>query len=171
MRSRYRRIFANSILLFLSLIFSLAVAELFARAFFEERQSAHQELLIEYDPYLGWRKIPNTIGTFATDEYQTTEKINSKGIRGPEYGYTKHPNEFRILVLGDSFAEGYTVDFQDLFSEVLKRQLNDRQDRYFEVTNTGTAGYSTDQELILFQREGRKYNPDLTIILFYYPNA
>ncbi len=169
LQSRYRRIYVNSILLFLSLIASLAVAELLARAFFEERANRkHQELFIEHDPHLGWRKIPNTIGVFATDEYQTTEKINSKGIRGPEYEYTKRPNEFRIFVLGDSFAEGYTVDFEDLFSEVLKRQLNNRQDRYFESINTGTGGYSTDQEFIVFQREGRKYNPNLTILLFYY---
>jgi lysophospholipase L1-like esterase len=168
MRIRFRRFLVNLSLVFLSLTASLAVAELMARVFVEERQSNHQRMFVEYDPELGWRKIPNKVGTFTSREYQTTEKINSKGIRGPEYAYAKRPDEFRILVLGDSFAEGYTVEFNDLFSEILKRRLNEGRDRFFEVINTGTAGYSTDQELILFQRDGRKYRPDLTILLFYY---
>lgn len=38
--------------------------------------------------------------------------MNSKGIRGPEYPYEKPPEEFRILFLGDSYAEGYAVEFE-----------------------------------------------------------
>jgi lysophospholipase L1-like esterase len=92
--------------------------------------------------------------------------MNSKGIRGPEYTYEKPPQEFRIVVLGDSYAEGYTVEFEDLFSEVLKRRLNRDQRRPVQVINGGTGGYSTDQQLLWFRTEGIKYSPDLTILLF-----
>jgi hypothetical protein len=36
------------------------------------------------------------------------------------------------------------------------------------VINAGVAAYSTDQELLFFRQEGKKYNPDLTIVMFYY---
>ncbi len=80
----------------------------------------------------------------------------------------RKPNgEYRIFLLGDSFAEGYTVNFEDLCSQVLKRELNGRGDRHYEVINGGTAGYSTDQELLLFEHRGIEYEPDLTVLLFY----
>ena len=69
-------------------------------------------------------------------------------------------------MLGDSHAEGYSVDFQDLFSEALKRRLNKNGEKRYEVINAGTSAYSTDQELLFFQNEGKKYQPDLTILVF-----
>lgn len=161
---------ANLLLFFAALLFSLLVSELFIRVFYLSPAPApeHHQLFMEHDPLLGWRQIPNNTGKHITSEYAISEGMNSRGIRGPEYLLEKRRDEYRILVLGDSFAEGYTVEFHELFSEVLKHQLNEqKRDRYYEVINTGTGGYSTDQELLLFKNEGKKYTPDLTIVLFY----
>lgn len=92
--------------------------------------------------------------------------MNSTGIRGPEYAYEKGAHEYRIVILGDSFAEGYTVEFENLFSEVLKRRLNRDHGRSIQVINAGTGGYSTDQEWLWFMTEGVKYKPNLTVLLF-----
>ncbi len=35
------------------------------------------------------------------------------------------------------------------------------------VVNLGVGGYSNDQELLLFQREGKKYDPDVVVLLVY----
>jgi hypothetical protein len=123
-------------------------------------------LFTEYDPLLGWRKIPNFHGTHVQDEYTIIERFNSKGLRGPEYSYKKPDGEFRILILGDSFAEGYTVEFEELCSELLKKKLNTELDKRIEVINAGTGGYGTDQELLFFRTEGVKYEPDLVIVLY-----
>ncbi|MCI0613063.1 SGNH/GDSL hydrolase family protein, partial [bacterium] len=136
------------------------------KAPWQVKQSSHHKLFCEYDSLLGWRKVPNKIGRHLTDEYEVLESFNSKGIRGPEYYYEKNGDEYRILILGDSFAEGYTVEFDDLFSEVLKRELNNERNQYYEVINCGTGGYSTDQDLLFLQSEGKKYGPDLIILLF-----
>ncbi len=125
------------------------------------------KLFTEFDPMLGWRKIPNFRGKHVQDEYTIFEHINSKGLRGPEFPYEKPEDKYRILVLGDSFAEGYTVEFADLFSEVLREKLADKLPQDIDVINAGTGGYSTDQELLFFQHEGKKYHPDLTILLFF----
>lgn len=124
------------------------------------------KLFTEFDPLLGWRKIPDFHGTHVQSEYTIIERFNSKGLRGPEYTYEKPQGEYRILILGDSFAEGYTVEFEDLCSELLKRKLNAEIKRPIEVINAGTGGYGTDQELLFFRTEGRRYNPDLVIVLY-----
>lgn len=127
----------------------------------------HHQLFCEYDPLLGWRKKADTEGRHITPEYSVVERMNSRGLRGPEYPYDKPQGEYRILVLGDSFAEGYTVEFDELFSEVLERQLNGASKTRFEVINAGTGGYSTDQELLFFQTEGKKYQPGLVVLAFH----
>ncbi len=150
-----------------ALLFILLVLEILIRIFYSPPLSSHK-LFTEYDSLLGWRKIPNITGKHVTSEYTISERMNSKGIRGPDYSYEKNHDEYRIFVLGDSFAEGYTVEFHDLCSEVLKIKLNaGKSDKHYEVINAGTGGYSTDQELLLFQTEGKKYSPDLTILMFY----
>lgn len=156
-------------LLGFSLLFVLVVAEIAIRIVVGPPPSGvhiHQ-LLCEYDPVLGWSKIPNASERYITEEYDITETINSKGLRGPEYSYDKEEGTFRVLAVGDSFTEGYTVEFQELFSEVLGRRLSEaRPERQFEVINGGTGGYSTDQELVFYRSEGRKYQPDLVVLMF-----
>jgi len=172
MSNRIKGHLLNSGLALISSIFSFLIGEALLRAFldkapWEVKPFNHHKIFCEQDSVLGWRKIPNKTGKHVTDEYEVVESFNSKGIRGPEYSYQKNGGEYRILILGDSFAEGYTVEFAELFSEVLKREMNNNGNQYCEVINCGTAGYSTDQELLFFRREGKKYRPDLTILLFY----
>lgn len=154
-------------LLVFSTLFALLLGELLLRWLSPVEEFNHHKLYCEYDPVLGWRKIPNFTGEHHTSEYLVTEHINSQGIRGPEHSFEKKPGEYRILVLGDSFAEGYTVNFKELFSEVLKDSLLRKcPGSQFEVINAGTGGYSTDQELLYFEKEGLRYQSDFVILLF-----
>ncbi|MBN2208997.1 MAG: SGNH/GDSL hydrolase family protein [Candidatus Coatesbacteria bacterium] len=127
------------------------------------------KVFYEHDDLLGWHKIPNEEGVLVQPEYAVHKKINSKSLRGPEWSYEKpQPGLFRILFLGDSYCEGYAVELCDLFTEKLQKLLDSRHAGRYEVMNGGTGGYSTDQELLFFQTEGYKYQPDLVILLFYY---
>jgi hypothetical protein len=170
MSHRTKKLAANLVIFLGSLLFSWLICEALLRVFYGDpaQKLGHHQLFMEYDSLLGWRKIPNITGKHVTSEYAILERMNSKGIRGPEYSYERRNHEYRILVLGDSFAEGYTVEFRELFSEILKRKLNNNSNgKYYEVINAGAGGYSTDQELLFFQDEGKKYTPDLTILMFY----
>jgi GDSL-like lipase/acylhydrolase family protein len=161
---------ANFLLLTFSTLLSLVLGEVALRIVQRAPVDNPHQLFTEYHPVLGWQKKAGFTGIHVGPEgiYRVRESLNSKGIRGPEYPYEKPPEEFRILVLGDSYAEGYTVEFDDLFSEVLKRRLQKEQRRPVQVINAGTGGYSTDQELLWFTTEGIKYRPDLTVLLFCY---
>jgi hypothetical protein len=173
MNIKTRQIYINLVVLILAICFSVIMGEALLRIFMtepdENKWVGAEKKFYEYDSVLGWKKIPNLDTTRVTGiRPPVIYKINSKSIRGPEYSFDKAENEYRILILGDSFAEGYMVEFHELFSEVMKKKLNGiRDDKYYETINAGTSGWSTDQELIFFQNEGKKYNPDLTILMFY----
>ncbi|MBN2208701.1 MAG: SGNH/GDSL hydrolase family protein [Candidatus Coatesbacteria bacterium] len=164
---RTKRALANLALFVGALALSLALVEVVLHLMHPDRELVSEDCFCEHDPMLGWRKIAGRKGWISHSEFGVFEEINSKGIRGPEYSYEKPANEFRILALGDSFSEGYTVSFDKLFSERLKGNLNRRGDgRDYQVINTGTRAYSTDQELLFFELEGRKYSPDLVVLMF-----
>lgn len=155
----------------LSVVTTLLLVEIGLRLAAEpERANArvtHARMLVQHDTLFGWVKVPGASTVHRSDEYEAFERINSVGIRGPDYPREKPAGVFRIVVLGDSFAEGYTVDLEDLFSEVLQRELvRVLPDRAVEVINLGTGGYSTDQEYLAFLETGRHYDPDLTVLVF-----
>jgi hypothetical protein len=165
---RLKQAVANLGLLFTSLCAALLLAEGLVRWVGPPQTPSGPGLVpTVYDSLLGWSKVPDTAAVVSSFEYSVVERINSQGLRGPEYEMTKPPDEYRVLVLGDSYAEGYTVEFTALSSQVLKRILKTRGDGAYEVINGGTAGYSTDQELLFFKHRGAAYKPDLTILFFY----
>jgi len=118
--------------------------------------------------YLGWEHVPGARATWKGRDFKVPVEINSKGLRDRDYGYRKPEGVFRILAFGDSYVEGWGTRLDDVVTEVLERRLNGRDDGVpYEVINCGVAGYGTDQELLLFQREGIRYDPDLVLLFFY----
>ncbi|MFO0981926.1 MAG: DUF5989 family protein [Planctomycetota bacterium] len=120
-----------------------------------------------FDRDLGWVKEPASSTRKQTSEYDIRFAINSQGLRDDEVPYQKPAGEYRILVCGDSFTLGYTVDRDDLFVDLLERALRQSGLPKAQVLNGGTEGYSTDQELAWLRREGLKYHPDLVILAAY----
>ena len=127
---------------------------------------------VESHPLLGWRHTPGATGWAkrcrgTATEWRTYIRINEKGLRSPEVAY-EHPDAFRILVLGDSFTQALQVDLELAFPMLVERQLNDRRPEgpRIEVVNAGHGGYGTDNELLFYRLEGRKYRPDLVLLAF-----
>lgn len=119
-----------------------------------------------YDENLGWRNIPGwramTFGKPLT--------INSVGHRiQREYVPDKPAGVKRILVLGDSYAWGYGVADDDVFSEVLQDRL-DQRDLAWEVINTGVSGWGTDQQYLYLKQEGMAFAPDIVVLAFFIGN-
>lgn len=95
---------------------------------------------------------------------------NSFGLRGPEIPLEKPPDVYRIAFLGDSFVFGWGVEQHDSFVQLLEDELNRHASEFgrrkFEVLNFGVPGYSTFQEVALFEEEGLKFKPDAAIVYF-----
>jgi lysophospholipase L1-like esterase len=98
-----------------------------------------------------------------TGEFSVGVHVNALGLRGPERTLGKPPDTARILVLGDSFAFGFGVAQEKMFSAELERLLRERGLRV-EVLSSGVPGWSLDNELVYLRGEGFGLDPDLILI-------
>jgi hypothetical protein len=64
-------------------------------------------------------------------------------------------------VLGDSFLWGWGVDDEQMFSARLAESTG------AEVVTLACSSYGTIQEMLLFEREGAAYHPDVVILGFF----
>lgn len=89
---------------------------------------------------------------------------NSLGFRDVEHSIEKPKGLFRIILIGDSVAEGRDVPADSAFGRVLERELNARDDgRRYEVILLAHIGYSTSQEIVLLEDFAFRYHPDLIL--------
>jgi hypothetical protein len=116
---------------------------------------------VEPDPVRGWRHRPGATGSYGHGDWA----INRAGLRDVERDVAPTPGVARVLILGDSFAEGFSVPFEACVSQALERAL--RADGPAEVVNGGTVGYSTDQEYLFYRDEGARYGARVVVLLFY----
>lgn len=168
--ARLRPLIANALLALAALGVGLLLLELGFRAVMRGRGGAEDgvaDQYVEFDPKLGWRKKPGAQVVFRRSEYVTPVAINSLGQRDRERVLGRAAGRFRILALGDSFLEGYTVPLEETVTQQLESRLS-RPSCPVEVLNAGTAGYSTDQEYLFFAEEGWRYAPDVVALFFYY---
>ncbi len=158
-------------LVVVSLVLVLGTAEGVARVLRARQQGGKEggedARYNEYDALLGWRKKKNAAATYHRREYTVEVRTNSQGLRDPERSVEPPPGVFRVLALGDSFVEGYTVDLGETVTQRLEHRLGEAGCRA-EVINGATAAYSTDQEYLFYQSDGARYRPSLVLLFFYW---
>ena len=121
-------------------------------------------------PSLGWRLEPNARMLYATSEFRVPVVYNSKGWRDVERTYAKPEGTFRVVVLGDSFMEAYSVPLEQSFAHQLESELIERTGQSVEVINLGVGGYGTLQQYLAFVEEGIRYEPDAVVLGFFTNN-
>ncbi len=120
-----------------------------------------------FNQELGEIPVPNQKGRQRhPGAYDFTYQNNSLGFRDNREFGPKQPNEFRLLLLGDSFTYGLGVNDDQTFGHRLEQGLR-RHNLEATVINAGNPGHGTDYELKLFQSVGAKLQPDVTIFGFF----
>ena len=127
-------------------------------------------LYLERHPSLGHFNVPGFDGWIKTSEFTTRVTINPLGLRDPRTEYTRPPDVFRVLLLGDSFVEAVQVDASQTVAARLEAALQQQSSRRVQVINAGVAGYGTGHELLLFEQEGAKYQPQVVVLVVFLGN-
>lgn len=156
---------------FVSLLVGVFVLEISCRVFLVDRaklSSPTQAPYTEYDSTYGWRLKSDFIGTdpaFGNDSPQY--RFNRSGFRDIEIDQTlRQPGVRRIVIIGESNGFGLGVNEEQMFSGIVRQKLAaTNRDQAFQVINLSVPGYSFDQQLLLLENEGEKYNPTLVVML------
>lgn len=131
------------------------------------RQRRHSDRLMarEYrrrDAVRHHALIGGAVGAMPGEQGLVEYRLNALGYRGPEVGYRKPPGAVRLMVLGDSFAEGWRVAEEAGVAGRLREGLRPG----VEVVNASVASYSPLLEYLYLEHEGFALDPDL-ILLFW----
>ena len=93
--------------------------------------------------------------------------INAIGLKDREYPPGKPPGTYRILMLGDSFTEGFGLPAAQTMPKQLEGLLDGgRCSRPIEVVNAGVSSYSPILEYLLLVHVGLGLDPDLLVLDF-----
>lgn len=114
------------------------------------------------DINLNHKLLPNCKGVLKTVDFSHDIETNSLGLREKEIA-PKKDGIYRILIVGDSFAEGWGVSIENRFSEIAQKLLEGKN---IEIINAGVRSYSPVLELTYLKNEGLKLQPD-EVIMFY----
>jgi lysophospholipase L1-like esterase len=92
--------------------------------------------------------------------------INSLGMRGPE---PKQNADIKIMMLGSSITLGWGVSEDQIYTSILKNELQARSPKTIEIFNAGVGNYNTSREVEAFFIKHKKLNPNI-IVLNYFVN-
>ncbi len=156
-------------LMIVSLVVVVVILELGVRLMLP--QDLIKPMVTQLDSELIYMLTPNYAahlkGTSVRWFHLTT---NSLGLREREIPFQKPPGVFRILLLGDSVSMAEGVELEETYLKQLESLVRGQGWRTLETINAAVRGYGNDQELVLFRRLGKRFEPDLVILAFYTGN-
>lgn len=126
----------------------------------------------EYEPdaTLGWAPVRGGAHVLRTDAGEVREMSNSFRLLGPETSESKPEGTFRVLLIGDSITEGLEVLRADRAATQLEEGLRSQLGDPVEVLNAGRSGYQTDQEVLLYETDGRRLGADVVVLVVFVGN-
>ena len=145
----------NTALILVSLIIVVGLSEITLRFYFGSKYGNTETICLQGDDKLIYRLKANS-GQCRT---------NSKGYMDDEHPEKKSGK--RIVIIGDSVANGHGVPFGKSFGKLLEKELNAASGSTNEVILLAVPGYSTSQEITLLKDEAFLYNPDLILIAYH----
>jgi GDSL-like Lipase/Acylhydrolase family len=145
MTRRARRLLVKLALVLVSLLLSLAAAEVALRVLWTKGHPSLRSALdgtpnvyafYQFDPRLGWSNKPSSSGVFQRAEFTYPIRINRHGMRYHEVDPAPAAGTVRIAFLGDSFVWGVGAADRERVTDLLEKQYG------IEALNFGASGYS-----------------------------
>jgi hypothetical protein len=163
-----KTITGNILLLVITLLVATLLAEIILRQIrpVDAGKSGHFRIP---HPVFGWVLEPGASFLNPMQESTVSVTYNSRGWRDTEHTEDNQDNVTRLLVLGDSYMDAYSVSAEDATPKQLQQLALDNKNE-IEVINLGVGGYGTLQEYLVFRDIGIKYQPDIVLLGFYLYN-
>jgi len=166
---KIKNIFINIAIFTATFLVLFLIAEIVVRAMYKDSTVLfpryHTD--VQYNDFTLRALRPNSEFWHTSQDGSWKFTTNSKGLRADrEFSYSKADNTVRVLVLGDSHAQGYEARQEYTFAAVIEKYLLQR-DIQAETINAGISGFSTAEELIYLENEGIKYSPDVVVLGFF----
>lgn len=103
------------------------------------------------------------IGRMQTEEFNVVLRMNNIGMRDDDVALEKPAGSRRILVLGDSFMEGWGCERGEIFTDRLEAILEEK-DPGAEVIAAGVASWSPLAEFCWLKHKGLALQPDAVVL-------
>ncbi len=94
---------------------------------------------------------------------------NSQGFRDRERMFERTTQAPRMVALGDSFTYGAGVTYDEIFTTLLERSLQELASGV-EIINLGVSGWDPSEYFHLLKVYGSKFEPDLVMMNFFIGN-
>jgi len=129
--------------------------------------------IIEFDPTFETRYRPDAETAIVSPqgEFDVIYRINAQGLRDRAVA-PKAQDEWRILVLGNSFVEGWGIDLDRTFLRVAEARLAARPDllppgkKSVRLISAGVSGFGAAQSLLFARRIAESVEPDAIVFVF-----
>jgi hypothetical protein len=155
---------ANLLLLTVSILAAAVIAEIALRILLPAPNKwKYPQESYTYDAEVGHWLTPGQ-KAFTHDK---AVRINSAGLRGPEYSTAAPAGVYRILALGDSQTFGNGLDETETWPEQLEALLSQHGELKYEILNAGIPATDTWQHQIILGRMLSRYHPDAVILALY----
>lgn len=162
-----RSIAVNTALVVASVVFSAAVLEVGTRIVFRQPTPDRSyftyapDTFYDLKPGIERKVLKHKIGE-ETDG-TVTATISAQGMRDRVFG-PKAEDEYRILMMGDSFTFGLTVEFDETIGHYLQADFEDAAfPKKITTMNMGVPGTAPWQHQIYLQKRGFALEPDLVL--------
>lgn len=169
-RQRTRGCLARFGVSLVSLAFTLLVLEGVVRTFWPQQVILLRPDIWQPAEVVGWRHAPHVQTTLNTGERTVHVYTDAYGYRIGKLPVNVDDDTFRILALGDSFVEGFQVEYEATFAALLGDHLTAALHRDVVVTNTGVSGWDPNQYFLEAQSVFARETYNLALVFLYMPN-
>lgn len=171
---KIKSVLINLFLVMVSLVVALGLMELalphlnvftIEEAVYQVRRPVVQYLYGEFHPELRYTLTKNlkNVRLHYPGKLDYTVDTNSLGFRGEEWDTS--PKRRNIVILGDSFAFGWGVGFEETAGKRLERELQ-KMDPQFQVINLAQSGYSVKEIVRSFEFFKGTLKPEAVVYIF-----
>lgn len=116
------------------------------------------------EPRRGWALRPGLRARMVGPHDAYDVETDATGYRQASADGPRAADELRVMALGDSVTFGWGVEREERYPELLAQALALRTGRSVRLANLAVPGYSIDQSLWTYERDGVPWNPDIVVL-------